>query len=267
MPIDGSAADYSWELRHDDRVVESGALSWEDAHPWTGKAATDVYEMSSELFDLACSTALEDCRDAVVDARMEGRPDPVPIDRLAVILRDADGGELIAMTAKLIHLPITDAYVEEQIALLRATEEEDRRLALARQQNLEQPHLSALLNYPLEPPLPPLEPPEPPPAPDPQSQRVDDLERAAEDLRESAVDPDHCRRKLFEAEHRLADAEQQQRQLIHLGDEIALEAAAGHVTRCAEQVSFWHDRSSEVTEIYLRAAALDAEANRLRRSN
>ncbi|MGY2063807.1 hypothetical protein ACW9HQ_53665, partial [Nocardia gipuzkoensis] len=102
---------------------------------------------------------------------------------------------------------------------------------------------------------------------DPDRQHVDDLERAAEDLRESVVDPDHCRRKLFEAEHRLADAEQQQRRLARHADETALEAAAGHATRCAEQVDFWHARSAEATEIYLRAAALDAEATRLRRSN
>ncbi|MFI5776627.1 hypothetical protein [Nocardia sp. NPDC051570] len=258
MPIDRADADYSWELRHDDRVVEYGALSWDDAHPWTGKAAASPYEMGSELFDLACSTALEDCRDAVVDARMDGRPDPAPIGRLAVILRDAEGGELISMTARLIHLPITDEYVDEQIAMLRASEEEDRRLALARLQHPEQPPTSLLMmNYAAEQPLPPLDPPDPP---DPDRQRIDDLEREAENLRESVVDPDHCRRKLFEAQRRLTEAEQQI-------ERAPGEDAAIHVARCAEQVTLWHSRSAESTETYLRAAALDAEANRLRRTS
>ncbi|MCM6772039.1 hypothetical protein NDR87_02900 [Nocardia sp. CDC159] len=264
MPVEGFDAGYSWELRHDNRIVEYGTLAWSDQHPWTGKAATDPYEMGSELFDLACSLVLEESRDAVVDARMEGRPEPTPIDVLTLILREPDGRELVSMTARLIHLPITEEYVQEQIALLRASEEEDRRLALARRQRAEEPDPYPLLADFLAPqPLPQPEPAEPP---DPHRQRIDDLERRADDLRESVVDPDHCRRRLFEAELRLTEAEQEHRHLAADADDGAREDAAAHIAHCAERVTFWHTRATEATETFLRAAALDAEAARLRRA-
>ncbi|MFF0490211.1 hypothetical protein ACFYTQ_14425 [Nocardia sp. NPDC004068] len=264
MSIQGSDADYSWELRHDDRVVEYGALSWSDEHPWTGKAATSPYEMGSELFDLACACAIEDCHDTTIDARMEGRPDPRPVGTVSVVLRDRSGAELVHMTARLEHVPVTAEDVQDAIERLRASEEEDRRAAEARRLRAEEPEeTDRWFTEIIAPPvIPRPDPPEPPPA---EQQRITDLEAEADDLRESVVDPDHCRRKLFEAEQRLAEAQRRERRLARDADESALDAATAHVERCAQRVGFWHDRVGEATETYLRAAALDAEATRLRR--
>ncbi|QIS20547.1 hypothetical protein [Nocardia terpenica] len=259
--------EYSWQIRHDDRVTEHGVLALGSRHPWTSRAVDSCYDAASTFFVQECGYVVQESRDAILDARVEGRPAPRPPDTVAVILRDHEGAERVSMTGALVHRPVTDADVEEHREFLRACEEEDRRMIAARQQQLaEDPEALPLYftdltpdddgdGYPPEPDVPA----------DPRRQRADDLDYEAAELRDSVVDPEHCRHKLFQAERRLAEAKDQEQRAATADDDALREAAAARVARCAEYVTLWTTRLAESTEIYLRAAAFDAEADRVRR--
>ncbi|QIS18799.1 hypothetical protein [Nocardia terpenica] len=125
-------AEYRWEIRRDDRVVDQGRMSLDDEHPWTGDVADNHFEVGSAFFEQACYDALERSRDAILDARVEGRPEPEPVGMVSVLLQDDDGTALVSMTAKLTHKPVTAEDVAEHRALLQECEEEDRRMLEAR---------------------------------------------------------------------------------------------------------------------------------------
>lgn len=262
-----SPGEYSWQIRHDDRVTEHGVLALGSRHPWTSRAVDSCYDAASTFFVQECGYVVQESRDAILDARVEGRPAPRPPDTVAVILRDHEGAERVSMTGALVHRPVTDADVEDHREFLRACDEEDRRMIAARQQQLAQdpeslpPYFTDLTpdddgdGYPPEPDVPA----------DPRRRRADDLAYEAAELRDSVVDPEHCRHKLFQAERRLAEAKDQQRQAATAADDALREAAAARVARCAEYVTLWTARLAESTETYLRAAAFDAEADRVRR--
>jgi len=110
---------YSWEITHDGEIVASGTVDVGAPHPWTGDTGEKpAYEVGNELFEWACEGALEQSRDAIVEARVEGRAEPAPPAVVTVRLRDAGGTEVVSMTARLTHIPVTEADLDDYRTML-----------------------------------------------------------------------------------------------------------------------------------------------------
>lgn len=125
----GNIGPYSWEIIHDGETVTSGAVDVGAPHPWTGDTGRKpAYEVGNELFEWACESALEQSRDAIVEARVEGRVEPAPPAVVAVRLRDAGGTEVVSMTARLTHLPVTEADLDCYRNMLDTWAAEEREL-------------------------------------------------------------------------------------------------------------------------------------------
>jgi hypothetical protein len=265
--------EYSWEIVHNSTVVEYGVVRPGEGHPWTGSTADTHFEVGSGLFEMACACAVDDSRDAIVEARAEGRAEPAPVEVVTVRLRDRDGTDLVSMTAHLPQQPITDADVAAYIEMLAEWAEQDRLAAIRRQQQQEEQEEEPVDDayvWPGESAVPHSSPrvevAQPVADPrDPQQRLIDDLVDEAVDLRGSVVDPEDCRRRLFHAEQRLAETKKYEQRVAATSDDAALAEASDRVARCARRVGFWWTRLAESTETYLQAAALDAEAAHLSR--
>ncbi|RJO77560.1 hypothetical protein D5S18_07365 [Nocardia panacis] len=254
-------AAYSWEVRYGSRVVEYGVQRWGEPHPWTGATTRLAFEIAGELFEQACLYAMEESRDTAIDAEAKGRAAPEPIGQVIVVLRDPTGAELANLTAHLRHRPITRTEVEDYRALMQAWAEDERRMAARAAAPPPEPAEPEILAPPHE-----FEQNPAPAAYDPRHRVVDDLLQQAVELRESVVDPDHCRRRAYQAERRLVEDQDAERLIAAGRDEAARAIAAERVARSAQLVSLWQGRMADSTEIYLRAAALDTEAARLSRA-
>ncbi|WP_068016571.1 hypothetical protein [Nocardia mexicana] len=257
---------YSWEIAHNGAVVEFGVVGLGEEHPWTGHINTgDEYlQAGAELFGQVCVYAADESRDAIIEARADGRPAPEPVTSVTVRLRDSTGTDLMSMTARLDDKPVTADDVTAYLDMMAAAAERDAYLRDHREPD------DDTYTWSTEPPhsMQPGAVVEMPPSldvRDPGQLLIDDLYEEAADLRDTVVDPDHCRRKLFQAEQCLADAQRHERHVAATAEVDALDAASERVARCARRVTVWSTRLADSTEIYLQAAALEAEAAHLSR--
>ncbi len=281
-PFDGTGniGPYSWQVLHDGAVFEGGEVGPGEEHPWTGdSSAHPAYAIANTLFEWACETALEQCRDAIVEARVEGRPEPAPVRALTVRLCDGSGVEVVSMTTRLLYRAITEDDLDEFRDLMAAYAQEAQELE-ARRRRGEPPPRSpfewpVLHDDPIETggsgaagvrsdrrdeiARAPAEP-RPPDTPTPHQRLINELREEAHELRDSVQNPEDVRHNLFRAEQRLTDAQTAEREVATTSDDTALIVAADRVARYARRVTYWHTRLADSTETYLQAAALTTEA-------
>ncbi|WP_110293985.1 hypothetical protein [Nocardia tenerifensis] len=258
-PPDAVGDSYTWEIVHDGAIVESGAGRIGEPHPLTGSTASQHYEIACGVFEQACEGAVEEYRYDVMMARVEGKPEPHPVSVLTVLLRYADGGVAVSMTANPRHRPITERDMAEYRDYLEWAEEDHRRFLEQKARN----------DDTLELPWASLEevwtPDETIDRSDPRLARIAELEGEAADIRAEVFDPDHCRELQFRAEQKLREANRAAAEAAAGGDDAVRAAAEREVAHRSERVTRWATLLAETTEAYLQAAALDAEAARVRR--
>ncbi|MFI6047828.1 hypothetical protein ACIA8C_39855 [Nocardia sp. NPDC051321] len=255
---DELAETYTWEVVHDGATVESGETRLGEAHPLTGSTAGQHYEIACGVFEQACDSAVEEHRYEVMMARVEERAEPHPVTVVTVNLRYGDGSIAVSMTAHPRHRPITDTDMAEYRDYLEWAEEDHRRF-------LEQKALNdETFELPWESTEDDWTPDETIDQSDPRLARIAELEAEAADIRSEVFDPDHCRELQFRAEQKLREATTAA--AAAAGDDTALAAAERELAHRVERVTRWTTLLAETTAAYLQAAALDAEAARVRRA-
>ncbi|WP_069164058.1 hypothetical protein [Nocardia altamirensis] len=242
---------YTWEIAHDGAIVESGAAQLGEPHPLTGSTAGHHYEIACGLFEQACERVVDEHRYEVMMARVEGEPEPRAVSVVTVVLRYPDNAVAVSMTANPRHRPITEKDMREYREYLEWAEEDHRRYLERKALNDE------ALDLPWETTEVEWAPEDVIDRADPRLARIIELEDEAADVRDEVFDPEHCRARQFRAEQKLHEA----RAAAANGDGTAAE----EITRRAERVARWTNLLAETTAAYLQAAALDAEAARLRR--
>ncbi|MGV9674133.1 hypothetical protein ACWDSJ_02525 [Nocardia sp. NPDC003482] len=235
-PQENSAepVDYRWttivtEANGRERPPRHGEGRLDQTDGYTGGTYDSHAELAASVFADICAEAVEYHRDALLDARVDGEPDPAAPVTVTTTVHDADGTVMAVLAGRLRHPSITDDDIDTAAATLGRIAVEDARLELDR----------------LRKAVPIAADPEPTTDPD-LSERLRALRAAATELRAEVDDPEYC-------DHRLA----------------TLEAAPDRtpdvpIDRQA-RVDRWRRLREISTEAYRDASRLDDAATRLRR--
>ncbi|PXX61064.1 hypothetical protein DFR70_109255 [Nocardia tenerifensis] len=247
-----AAGGYTWQIvgrgPAGAAVAESGEGVLAAPDPHTGRVCANHIEVGTAVFDGVAADLVVEHRNAVLEARIDGRPDPAPpFDELTLIVRDGDGVERLSTTATLTYPAVTVADLDTYRAELATAEKHERRRRERRDR--------AVAAGTCAPPSSPL---------DPRVARlVRELRVEAATVREEVPDLDHCRAQLALAQHTLhaALAAAEQRRQSDNSDDI--DYAYAFAQRWTPRVRRWAAILELITEAYLDADAVDALADRL----
>ncbi len=264
--------DYRWTTTVADAAGQQrpalrgeGRFDAEDAY--TAGAHRSHTAVAAAVFADVCDEVVEYHRDAVLDARVDGQPDPVPPVLVTTTVFDAHDNAVAILTGRLLHRPVTEDEVADAAVLLGQIAVDDARLRIERVRHPDDGNNS----HP--DPLPP--PPgldvehRPDTVSDGAGAGVDEnlrerlwaLRAAAAELRAEVYDPEYCRHQLGTMEaapaatHTLPSA-------TPPGTE---ERPAEPLIDWQARVDRWRRLLEISTEAYLDAAGLDATAEHIRR--
>ncbi|MBF6333387.1 hypothetical protein [Nocardia transvalensis] len=237
------------------RTLESGEGKFGTADATTARVCQDFIQVGTAVFDRVCYELVEEHRAAVLDARIEGRDDPVPdVWRASIAVCDHDGVERMTSTAELRYREVSGKDVDDyrkQLALWEKREKQryQRRLrAIA----------AAGRKLPRNGDVPCLE------VADPRLRGVVlNLRVEADTVREEVPDIDHCREQLTLAENTVAAARSAEKDAKAKGDLAEAIHARAYIQRWTPRVARWASFIELTTEAYADAASVDALADRL----
>ncbi|MFI5781341.1 hypothetical protein [Nocardia sp. NPDC051570] len=251
---------YSWKVTRidpdgTDRILETGEGTFGAADALTGRVCQDFIQVGTAVFDRVCGELVEEQYAVVLDARIEGTPDPAPeVWRAAIIVRDRDGVERMTSAADLHYRKVGVQEVEEyrkELALWEKREKQRRERCL-------RAIAAAGRALPKEDEVPHLE------VADPRLRGlVLSLRVEADTVREEVPDLDHCREQLMLAENTVAAARSAERAARAKGDPAEAGHARAYVERWTPRIDRWVSYIELTTEAYADAASVDALADRL----
>ncbi|GAB2693393.1 hypothetical protein [Nocardia thraciensis] len=243
---------YNWEIvgtnSEGERLVDSGAGELGGPDPMTGRPCSTYVEVGTAVFDYIADGIVVDHRYEVLDARIEGRPDPdPPFDRLSLTLRDHDGAERFSAAATLTYAAVGEADVDshrKEQALI------DKRAA-QRQQRRERAIAAGTAAPPSKPADPRLR------------GLIDTLRVEAATVREEVPDADHCREQLALAQATVQAATEAETRARREGNLAEIEHARAYIARWTPRIQRWAAILELTTEAYADAEAVDALADRI----
>ncbi|MFF0489422.1 hypothetical protein ACFYTQ_10415 [Nocardia sp. NPDC004068] len=251
---------YSWKVTRigsagGERILESGEGMFGVAEPTTGRTCQDYIEVGTAVFDRVCGELVEEQHAAVLDARIEGCPDPEPeVRRAVIVVHDATGAERMTAAAELCYREVGDKEVEEYRKDLALWEKRERQ----RNERCLRAIAAAGRRMPKEGELPYLE------VADPRLRGlVLALRVEADTVRHEVPDLDHCREQLMLAENTVAAARSAERVARAKGDPAEAVHARACAARWSPRVARWASFLELTTEAYADAASVDALADRL----
>ncbi|MFE9581259.1 hypothetical protein ACFYO1_33135 [Nocardia sp. NPDC006044] len=248
----GDSRTYTWEVvglgAEGESVVDAGIGELGFPDPCTGRTCANHIEVGTAVLDRVAADILVDHRNAVLDARLDEEPDPVPsLARLTLVVRDGEGNEKLSTTAALSYPEITvedfDTY-RKQLALAEKHEQrrrERRERALAA-------GTSAPPTAPADPRLGTL---------------ILNLRVEAETVRQEVPDPDHCREQLALAQNTVRTATEAAARAHREGSPTEVEHATAFIARWTPRIDRWAAFLELTTEAYADADAVDSLADRI----
>ncbi|MBF6169861.1 hypothetical protein [Nocardia blacklockiae] len=243
---------YSWEIvgsgRDGERPVDSGHGELGTPDPVTGRTCETYVEVGTAVFDQIADEIVAEHRYEVLEARLEGRPDPdPPLDRIRLLVCDHEGVEKLSATAALSCPAITgddvESYRREQALIekreARRRERRDRAIAAG---------TAAPPGAPADPRLRGL---------------INTLRVEAATVREEVPDADHCREQLFLAQATVRAATEAEERARYGGTPAELEHARAYIARWTPRIERWAAILELTTEAYADADAVDDLADRI----
>lgn len=248
----GDVGTYTWEVvglgAEGESVVDAGIGELGFPDPYTGRTCGNHIEVGTAVLDRVAADILVDHRNAVLDARLDEEPDPVPpLARLTLVVRDGEGVEKLSATAALTYPEVTvedfDTY-RRQLALAEKHEQRRReRRAKAIAAGTSAPPTS-----PADPRLGTL---------------VLNLRVEAETVRQEVPDPDHCREQLALAQNTVQAATEAAARAQREGSPNEIEHADAFIARWTPRIDRWAAFLELTTEAYADADAVDSLADRI----
>ncbi|MEV4237100.1 hypothetical protein AB0J47_18200 [Nocardia sp. NPDC049737] len=247
-----------------------GRFDTEDSY--TARAHDSHTDLAAAVFAEVCGEMVEYHRDAVLDARIDGQPDPVPPITVTTTVHDAHGTAVAILTGLLHHRPVTEDEVADAAVTLGQSAVAD---ACQRIDQLRDPR--SISHHDLVPPVLDLDVElraytdvhavgegAVAAVDDERRQRLRALRAAAAELRAEVYNPEYCRQQLATMEDALAAA--------HTTETPPSTTPPGDEYRSAVALIDWQARVDRwqrlleiSTEAYLDAARLDTAAEHLRR--
>ncbi|MFX0578765.1 hypothetical protein [Nocardia nepalensis] len=272
---DAEPVDYRWTTIVTDAAGHQRPIlrgrGWFDAEDsYTARAHDSHTGVAVAVFAEVCGEMVEYHRDAVLDARIDGQPDPIPPITVTTTVHDARDTTVAILTGRLIHRPVTEDEVADTVVALGQTAVADARLRI---DHLRDP--GGASHHDLVPPVLDLDVEVCPDTDtasasavasvdDDRRQRLRALRAAAADLRAEVDNPEYCRQQLATMEDALAAS--------HTPETSPLTPPPGDEDRTAlapidwqARVDRWRRLLEISTEAYLDAARLDTAAEHLRR--
>ncbi|MFE9328557.1 hypothetical protein ACIHDR_47090 [Nocardia sp. NPDC052278] len=241
---------------------DSYTASVHDSH--TGVAAA--------VFAEVCGEMVEYHRDAVLDARIDGQPDPIPPITVTTTVHDAYDTAVAILTGRLHHRPVTEDEVADAVVTLGQTAVADTRLRVdhpcdrgdASHYDLLPPVLDFDVERPANTDVHTVGDDSVDVVDDKLRQRLRALRAAAAELRAEVYNPEYCREQLAAMQDAVAAAHPSETPPAPTlpGDED--QAAIVPIDWLA-RVDRWQRLLEISTEAYLDAAYLDTAAEHLRR--
>ncbi|MCX4092761.1 hypothetical protein [Nocardia sp. alder85J] len=243
---------YRWETTYTEADgatrIDSGTGRFGRTDALTGRVCRTFVEVATALFDLQCDEVTEGHYYDVLDARIEGRPDPeLPMRRVALLVRDGSGAEKVSMAADLTYRPVTGEALDHYREQLAEWERRDtaRRSRRARASARQSPGPKAVsVDSGLR-------------------QVVAALRTEADGIRDEIFTPDHCREQLALAESAVAAALGAERAARDRGEEAEAAYARAYVKRWKPRVDRWASMLELTLEAYMDADAVDTLADRI----
>ncbi|MFJ1461382.1 hypothetical protein [Nocardia sp. N2S4-5] len=233
----------------------SGAGRFDTEDSYTARIHDSHTDLAATVFADVCGEVVEYHRDAVLDARVDGLPDPVTPVTVTTTVHDADDNAVAVLTGLLHHQPVTDDEVVDAAVTFGQIAVADERLRIERVRHpggtshRDQVPRALDLDAAYGPDLDPDTYGESPQAGigEEHREQLRALRVAAAELRAEVYDPEYCRHQLAAMEVALAEA------------------------RPTDPPIDWHARVDRwrrlfeiSTEAYLDAAGLDTAAEHLR---
>lgn len=242
---------YRWEItftRFDGtQRVETGEGQFGSPEEITGRVCRTHVEVGTALFDTLCDDVTDGHYHDVLDARVEGKPDPErPVRDVRGVVFDSDGAEKFTLTTELSYRTVTTAAVEGYREELAEWERKDSERRARRAKAAAAGGRPTL--QPLDPRLRSL---------------VATLRVEADTVREEIFTPDHCREQLALAENTVAAATAALTKAEANGDLAEAAHAHAYIQRWRPRIGRWASMLELTTEAYVDAAAVEAEAERI----
>lgn len=211
-------------------------------------------DLAAAVFAEVCGEVVEYHRDAVLDARVDGLPDPVVPVTVTTTVRDADDNVVAVLTGLLRHEPVTDDEVADAAVTFGQIAVADERIRIERTRHpggvshrdplplaldLDTAYGPDLDAYTFESPGTGIG--------ETHREQLRALRAAAAELRAEVYDPEYCRHQLAAMETALAEARD-------TDPPIDWQA----------RVDRWRRLLEISTEAYLDAAGFDTAAEHLR---
>lgn len=248
----GQSSTYSWAIvgrgPHGESLVDTGIGEFGAPDPCTGRTCGNHIEVGTAVLDRVGKDILIEYRNDVLDARLDGQPDPAPpLEQLTLVVRDGNGVERLSTTATLTYPVVTvedtDAY-RKQLVLAekherRRRERRDKAIAAG---------TSAPRSAPADPRLAGL---------------ILNLRVEADTVREEVPDPDHCREQLALAQNTVQAATEAAVRAQQHGTLGEIEHAHAFIQRWTPRINRWAALLELTTEAYADADSVDALADRI----
>ncbi|MFC9437249.1 hypothetical protein [Nocardia sp. NPDC057030] len=243
---------YTWEVvglgAEGESVVDAGMGELGFPDPSTGRTCGNHIEVGTAVLDRVAADLLVDHRNAVLDARLDGEPDPAPAPtRLTLAVRDHAGVEKLSATAALAYPTVTVEDFDTYRAQLAQAEKHEQRRRERRDR--------AIAAGTSAPPATPVDPR--------LAGLILNLRVEAETVRQEVPDPDHCREQLALAQHTVRTATEAAARARRAGAPSEVEHATAIIARWTPRIDRWAAFLELTTEAYADADAVDALADRL----
>ncbi|WP_327097040.1 hypothetical protein OIE68_45475 [Nocardia vinacea] len=274
---DAEPVDYRWttivtDVDGHQRPILHGR-GWFDAEDsYTARVHDSHTGIAAAVFAEVCGEMVEYHRDAVLDACIDGQPDPIPPITVTTTVHDAHDTAVAILTGRLLHRPVTEDEVADTAVALGQTAVADARLRI---DHLRDP--GGASHHDLIPPVLDLDVELRPDigtrtagasavaaVDDDRRQRLRALRAAAADLRAEVYNPEYFRQQLATMEDALAATHTTETSPLTTPPSVEDRAAVAPIDWQA-RVDRWRRLLEISTEAYLDAARLDTAAEHLRR--
>ncbi|MEV6560210.1 hypothetical protein AB0M22_31140 [Nocardia sp. NPDC051756] len=248
----GDVGAYTWEIVgrgvEGESVVDGGIGELGFPDPCTGRTCGNHIEVGTAVLDRVAADIMVDYRNAVLDARLDEEPDPVPpLEQLTLVVRDGEGVEKLSTTAALTYPVITVEDFDTYRKQLELAEKHEQRRRERRDKAIAA-GTSAPRSAPADPRLGTL---------------ILNLRVEAETVREEVPDPDHCREQLALAQNTVQAATEAAARARRDGSPAEIEHANAFVARWTPRIDRWAAFLELTTEAYADADAVDSLADRI----
>ncbi|WP_433754653.1 hypothetical protein [Nocardia sp. CA-135398] len=272
---DAEPVDYRWltivtDAAGHQRPTLRGQGRFDTEDSYTARVHESHTGLAAAVFAEVCGEMVEYHRDAVLDARLDGQPDPIPPIMVTTTVHDAHDTAVAILTGRLHHRPVTEDEVADAAVTLGQTAVADARQRI---DHLRDPR--DISHHDLLPPVLDLDA-EPrldagtrdtvragAAVNNERRQRLRALRAAAAELRAEVHNPEYCRQQLATMQDAFATAPTETpTSITPPGDP---DQAAVVPIDWQARVDRWQRLLEISTEAYLDAARLDTAAEQLRR--